>query len=605
MKGNRHATRPMKDLNSLLPYLRRYRAPIAWGLALVVVSNALTLAAPYFIKQGIDALGRPDVTRDDVLRYAGLVVLTAVLSGAARFGMRQILNSVSRWVEYDLRNDFFHHLLRLDAGFYGSTQTGDIMSRATNDISAVRQTAGPAYMYLVDTLVTGVLSLALMVWIDPWLTLVALLPMLLLAPVTIGFGRLIHRRFERIQEQLGTLSTMVQENLAGMRIVKAYGRERQQVGRFRELSEDYLQRNLQLARVSGVFYPLLTLLAGLSVALALLVGARAVMRDDITVGDFVAFNLYLGRLSWPMIALGWVVNLFQRGAASMGRINRILTAPAAVREPERPVQPAEVRGELEFRDVSFRYPGTRRLVLQDVSFRVPAGSMLAVVGGTGAGKSTLVGLMVRLFDPTEGEVLLDGVPLRELPLHRLREAVGFVPQEAFLFSETIRENLALGVNGADPERAEARVREAAGVAQIDRTIREFPNGYDTLLGERGVNLSGGQKQRATLARAIARGPRLLILDDALSAVDTHTEAEILSGLRQVLRERTSVVVSHRVSAVMGADQILVLEDGRVVERGTHAELLQRGGTYAALQHRQLLSDDLETEGVLAPSESEI
>lgn len=595
----------MKELRSLLPYLRRYRARIAWGLVLVVVSNALTLAAPFFIKQGIDSLGRPDVTRADVLRYAALVVLTAVLGGAARFGMRQILNSVSRWVEYDLRNDFFHHLLRLDAGFYGATQTGDIMSRATNDISAVRQTAGPAYMYLVDTLVTGVLSLALMVWIDPWLTLVALLPMLLLAPVTIGFGRLIHRRFERIQEQLGTLSTMVQENLAGMRIVKAYGRERQQIGRFRELSEDYLERNLRLARVSGVFYPLLTLLAGLSVALALLVGARAVMRDDITVGDFVAFNLYLGRLSWPMIALGWVVNLFQRGGASMGRINRILTAPAAVREPERPAQLAEIRGELEFRDVSFRYPGTERLVLSNVSFRVPAGSMLAVVGATGSGKSTLVGLMVRLFDPSEGEVLLDGVPLRELPLHRLREAVGFVPQEAFLFSETIRENLALGVNGADPEEAESRIEEAAEVAQIHRTIRDLPHGYDTLLGERGVNLSGGQKQRATLARAIAREPRLLILDDALSAVDTHTEAEILSGLRHVLRERTSVVVSHRVSAVMGADQILVLEDGRVAERGTHAELLQRGGTYAALQHRQLLRDDLETEGVLAPAEGEI
>lgn len=595
----------MKELRSLLPYLRRYRVSIAWGLVLVVVSNALTLAAPFFIKQGIDSLGRPDVTRADVLRYAALVVLTAVLGGAARFGMRQILNSVSRWVEYDLRNDFFHHLLRLDAGFYGATQTGDIMSRATNDISAVRQTAGPAYMYLVDTLVTGVLSLALMVWIDPWLTLVALLPMLLLAPVTIGFGRLIHRRFERIQEQLGTLSTMVQENLAGMRIVKAYGRERQQIGRFRELSEDYLERNLRLARVSGVFYPLLTLLAGLSVALALLVGARAVMRDDITVGDFVAFNLYLGRLSWPMIALGWVVNLFQRGGASMGRINRILTAPAAVREPERPTELTEIRGELEFRDVSFRYPGTERLVLRNVSFRVPAGSMLAVVGATGSGKSTLVGLMVRLFDPTEGEVLLDGVPLRELPLHRLREAVGFVPQEAFLFSETIRENLALGVNGADPEEAESRIEEAAEVAQIHRTIRDLPHGYDTLLGERGVNLSGGQKQRATLARAIAREPRLLILDDALSAVDTHTEAEILSGLRHVLRERTSVVVSHRVSAVMGADQILVLEDGRVAERGTHAELLQHGGTYAALQHRQLLHDDFETEGVLAPAEGEI
>ncbi len=592
----------MNELRALLPYLRSYRARIGWGLLLVLVSNALTLAAPFFIKQGIDALGRPDVTRGVILRFAGLVVLTALFGGVARFGMRQVLNSVSRWVEYDLRNDFFHHLLRLDATFYGATQTGDIMSRATNDISAVRQTAGPAYMYLVDTVVTGILSIALMVWIDPRLTLVALLPMLALAPVTVGFGKLIHARFERIQEQLGTLSTMVQENLAGVRIVKAYGREAQQVGRFRELSEDYLERNLALARVSGVFYPLLTLLAGLSVVLALLLGARAVMRADITVGDFVAFNLYLARLSWPMIALGWVVNLFQRGAASMGRINHVLTATPAVDEPADPVEPFEIRGELEFRGVSFRYPGSRRMVLRDVSFRVPAGSLLAVVGGTGSGKSTLVSLMVRLFDPTEGEVLLDGVPLRRIPLQRLREAIGFVPQESFLFSETIRENLGVGVEEDDPARGEARIREAARVAQIDSTIVDFPAGYDTLLGERGVNLSGGQKQRATLARALARDPRLLILDDALSAVDTHTEAEILSGLREVLRQRTSVVVSHRVSAVMGADRILVLEDGSVVESGTHAELVRRGGTYAALQHRQLLSDDLEGEVILAPAE---
>lgn len=595
----------MKELRALLPYLRRYRASIAWGLLLVLVSNALTLAAPYYIKEGIDALARPDITRGVILRYAGLVLLTALLGGVARFGMRQILNSVSRRVEYDLRNDFFRHLLRLDASFYGSTQTGEIMSRATNDLSAVRQTAGPAYMYLIDTLVTGVLSLTLMVWIDPRLTLFALVPMLALAPVTIGFGQLIHRRFERIQEQFGTLSTFVQENLAGTRIVKAYGREADQTRRFRDLSRDYLRRNLGLARVSGVFYPLLTLLAGLSVLVALLVGARAVMSGRITVGDFVAFNLYLGRLSWPMIALGWVVNLFQRGAASMGRINQILNAEPAVRDPSDPIEPAAIRGELEFRNVSFRYPGTDRLVLRDVSLRVPAGSMLAVVGGTGAGKTTLVSLMVRLFDPTEGEVLLDGVPLRRIPLDRLRRAIGFVPQEPFLFSETIRENLALGVDAEDPSREEARIREAARVAQLDATILELPAGYDTLLGERGVNLSGGQKQRATLARAVARDPELLILDDALSAVDTHTEAEILSGLREVLRQRTSVVVSHRVSAVMGADRIIVLEDGRVAESGTHAELLQRGGAYAALQHRQLLSDDLEGAGVLAPAETDI
>jgi ATP-binding cassette subfamily B protein len=360
-----------------------------------------------------------------------------------------------------------------------------------------------------------------------------------------------------------------------------------------------------LARVSGLFHPLLGLFSGFAMVLALLLGGRAVIQGTISVGDFVAFTLYLGMLSWPMIALGWVVNLFQRGAASMARINRIFAEEPAVAAPAEPVVLRAVRGELEFRDVSFRYPGSDRLVLSGVSFHVPAGRMLAVVGATGSGKSTLVSLLARLRDPTAGEVLLDGVPLRELPLDQLRAAIGVVPQDAFLFSDTVRENLAMGVEATDAAAREERVRAAAGIAQLDRTIQRLPAGYDTLLGERGVNLSGGQKQRATLARAIARDPRVLVMDDALSAVDTHTEAEILAGLRDVLRGRTSVVVSHRVSAVMGADQIVVLEGGRVVETGTHGELLQRGGAYAALLHRQLLAEDVEEEGALARSDDEI
>lgn len=584
-----------------MPYLRRYRTAIGWGLVLVVVSNALTLAGPYYIKRGIDALGRPDVSQTEILGYAGLVVLTALLGGAGRYGMRELLNGVSRRVEFDLRNDFFRHLLRLDAGFYSQTQTGEIMSRATNDIQAVRMVAGPAYMYLVNTIAVSIFALTLMVWIDARLTALALIPMIALPPVTIGFGRAIHQRFEKIQEQFGSLSTMAQENLAGVRIVKAYAQEQSQAERFRALSEEYLERNLRLVRVSGLFHPLLALLSGLGMVLVLWLGGRATMRGEITVGEFVAFGLYLGMLTWPMIALGWVINLFQRGAASMGRLNQVFATEPAIKDPAHAVALGEIRGEIEFRDVSFRYPDTDRDVLRDVSFRVPVGATLAVVGPTGSGKSTLVSLLVRLFDPTAGDVLLDGVPLRQMRLEQLRAAIGIVPQDAFLFSESIGENLALGIDETESADREARIQQAAQVAQLAETIDELPNSYETLLGERGINLSGGQKQRATLARAIARDPRVLVLDDALSAVDTHTEHQILEGLRHVLRNRTSVIVSHRVSAVMNADLIIVLQDGEIVERGTHMELLNIGGLYASLQRRQLLAEDLDSAAVLAPA----
>jgi ATP-binding cassette, subfamily B, multidrug efflux pump len=591
----------VKQLQALIPYLRPYRVPIAFGLLMVLLANVFQLAAPYLIREAVDALAEPGAEPRVTLRFAALILATALLGGLARFGMRQILNGVSRRVELDLRDHFFAHLLRLDASFYATMPTGEIMSRATNDIQAVRMVAGPAYMYLVNTVVMSAMAVTLMLWIDPWLTLVALVPLLTLPPLTLGFGRLIHQRFEKIQEQFGTISTMAQENLAGARIVKAYGREAQQAERFRSLSEEYLHRNMGLARVSGLFHPLLGLFSGLAMVVVLLVGGRSVMQGGISIGDFIAFTLYLGMLTWPMIALGWVVNLFQRGAASMGRINAVLSTPPAIAEPEEPVRLPQVRGEIEFRGVSFRYPGTERPVLREVSFHVPAGTRLAVVGGTASGKSTLVNLLVRLFDPTEGEILLDGVPLPRLSLEQLRGAVGIVPQDTFLFSDTIRANLAIGLAQDEPEGdgADEAVVGAARVAQLHATVADFPAGYDTLLGERGVNLSGGQKQRATLARAIARDPSVLLLDDALSAVDTHTEAEILTGLRSVLRDRTSVVVSHRVSAVMDADTILVLEDGRIAEQGTHAALLERGGVYASLLHRQLLEETLEEDGVLA------
>jgi ATP-binding cassette subfamily B protein len=459
--------------------------------------------------------------------------------------------------------------------------------------------AGPAYMYLVNTVVFGLFAIVRMTMIDPWMTLISLIPLLLLPPVTVGFGNLIHDRFEKIQEQLGILSTMAQENLAGQRIVKAYGQEAAQTARFRGLAQESMRRNVELARTQGLFFPSLGLLAGLGMALALWVGGRAILAGRITVGDLVIFLIYLGMLSWPMIALGWVVNLFQRGAASMGRVSRVLETRPRIHDAPDAVAPAQVRGEVEFAGVTFRYPGTDRPVLQDVSFRVPAGATVAVVGPTGSGKSTVVSLLTRLYDPTEGEVRVDGIPLTKWKLSRLRETVALVPQDTFLFSDTIAENLALGFDEADEARRLERIRGAARVAELDATVESFPGGYDTVLGERGINLSGGQKQRAALARAVARDAPILVLDDALSAVDTHTEHGILEGLRRVFEGRTSLIVSHRVTAVMNADVILVMDGGRLVERGTHAELLRAGGVYAALQRRQLLAEQVEGDDLLA------
>ncbi|HSL71356.1 MAG TPA: ABC transporter ATP-binding protein, partial [Longimicrobiales bacterium] len=491
------------------------------------------------------------------------------------------------------------HLLRLDAPFYGTTRTGDLMSRATNDVGAVRMAIGPAVMYLVNTAFSTGLALFFMLRISIDLALLSLIPLVFMPPVVIVFGRIIHDRFEKIQDHLGVLSTMVQENLAGVRIVRAYTQEHAQEREFDALNQTYLDQNMGLARMSALFHPTLTLLTSVGMLIVLWFGGRQVISGEITAGQFVAFIFYLAMLTWPMIALGWVINLFQRGAASMGRINRIMHTEPQVQSPAAPKRLAEVRGEIEFRNVTFRYPGTEREVLSSINFRVPAGKTVALVGPTGAGKSTIVALLTRRYDPTSGDVLLDGVPLTRLSLEQIRSAMGIVPQDAFVFSETIAENIAFGL---PPEpHTRARIEDAARTARLDEAVDQFPRGYDTRLGERGVNLSGGQRQRATLARAIARDPRILVLDDALSAVDTHTETEILANLKRVLARRTSLIISHRVSAVMNADMILVLDDGRIVERGTHTDLIARGGLYATLLRRQLLEQDLDSE--LAGSET--
>ena len=594
----------VRALRRLLPYFRPHRTPLGVGLLLVIASSAAAAVVPWLLRAAIDELGSGIAPQRMRLLGAALVG-AAALSGLLRFGMRELINGVSRRVEYDLRNDLFGHLATLDARYYSTTRTGDLMARLTNDLNAVRMAAGPAIMYLVNTIAGGFFALLFMVRIDPRLTLLAVLPMVAMPVLMVRLGRAIHHRFEAVQEHFGTVTTQVQENLAGVRVVRAYRQEEAERGRFEALSEEYLRRNMRLARLYGVMHPLFGLVAGLGAVVVLGVGGTLALRGAISVGDFVAFGFYLAMLTWPLIALGWVINLFQRGAASMARLNTVLDARPEVQPPLAPATLPPARGgrAVEFRDVGFRYPAAEgdepRWVLRRLSFTVPAGTTLGVVGATGSGKSTLLDLVPRLFDPQEGEVLLDGVSVRTLPLDVLRQEVGVVPQESLLFSDTIGSNLAYGTDeGAD-------VRWAADVAQLGETIEELPHGMDTMLGERGINLSGGQKQRAALARALARRPPVVLLDDALSAVDTHTEAAILRGLREALGGRTAIIASHRISAIRDADWIIVLDDGRIVEQGRHDELLALGGRYWALLRRQQLVESIDQDGTtVAPAEPE-
>jgi ATP-binding cassette, subfamily B, multidrug efflux pump len=587
----------MNELRSLLPYLRPYYRTYGFGLALVVISNFFTTLGPRFLERGVDAL-RQQAPFHEVQMAVALLIAVALLGGVARYGMRELLNSGSRRVETDLRDELYGHLQRMSPEFYDRFPTGDIMARATNDLLAVRMVAGPALMYLVDTIIRALLIAPAMATISPRLTLLALLPLLGLPIAMVSLGQMIHSRSQAIQAQFSDLTTHAHENLSGVRVVRAYRQEKAETAHFRGLSDEYLARNLGLARVQGLFFPLLTMLGGLSALVVLYVGGRQVMLGQVSVGGFVAFGVYLAMLVWPMIALGWAVNLVQRGAASMGRINQLFREQPTIRSPATPrtLPPARGGRVVEFDKVWFRYPGAvqRGWVLQDVSFRVDRGQSLAIVGPTGAGKTTLVDLIVRAYDPDRGAVRIDGIDVRELALSDLRRAVGFVPQETFLFGETLRENILLGA----PD--DGRLQQVANVSQLSEALPAVPGGFDAVLGERGINLSGGQKQRAAIARALAQDPPVFVLDDALSAVDSQTEAKILAALRGALQERTSVIVSHRLAAVRDADWILVLDEGRVVEEGTHSELIGLGGRYWELLRRQQLEEELEEERVGGP-----
>jgi len=577
----------LRSLSTLWPYMRRYRKGLSLGIGSLLMKDALAAALPIVLKYGVDSLTRGFVLRI-VLQLAGLLIGLSLIKGLFQYWMRVIIIGISRDIEFDLRNDLFGHLVELSQDFYSRYRTGDIMARATNDLNAVRMMLGPGVMYCTETTVLLILSVAVMLHTDPRLTLIALIPAPFVSVAVVLFGRRIHTRFEHIQKMFSDISSKVQENLSGVRVVRAYAQEKAEVEQFEILNRDYIRENIGLARIQGMFMPLLQALIGITFLLVLWAGGRQLIEGRISLGSFVMFNTYMGMLIWPMIAFGWVINLMQRGTASLNRINEILhEKPSIARTTGELELPSDCSPDIRFRDVTMLYGG--REALADIDLAIRAGETVAIVGHTGSGKTTLVSLIPRLFDPQRGAVELGGMDVRRFDPEELRRQIGFVPQETFLFSATLAENIAWGV----PDAAVSDIRWAAEVAGLASDIETFPDGLDTMIGERGLTLSGGQKQRAAIARAVLRNPRILILDDALSSVDTVTEEKILRGLAGVMRDRTTILISHRVSTVQNADRIVVLSHGRIVESGTHNELQKLGGYYAELYEKQLLEEELE------------
>jgi ATP-binding cassette subfamily B protein len=583
----------LRDLRPLFSYMRRYRWGYLWGSLSCIATNAAAVQAPRVLGWAVDSLKGHYANHRMILGFAGLLVAISLVKGVFLYAQRWILIGISREIEFDIRNDLFRHLEKQDSGFYQRYRTGDVMARMTNDLNAVRNLLGPALMYSANTVFFTVFALPFLLHLSPWLTLVALAPMPLASILVQYLGHRIHDRFERIQASFSEISAQAQENYSGARLIRAFAREESQIGLFEKLNRLYIARSLRLVQLMGMLWPTLEFILGVSMVITLFVGGRQVLTNRITSGQFFEFFTFMILLIWPIIAVGWVVNLFQRGTASVVRIDELLKAEPVIddRSADPTIAPdATLHGEIEFRHLSFSYGETP--VLRDISLNIPAGSTLAIVGPTGSGKTTLVSLLSRLYEAPAGSLLIDGRPVRDYPLATLRRNIGMVPQETFLFSDTLRENLTFGA----PKASAEEMLKAAETAHIRVEFEEFPQGFETMVGERGLTLSGGQKQRAAIARALLRRPAILILDDALASVDTYTEERILSGLGNYTAASTTILISHRVSTVRSADQIAVLDHGRIVEIGRHDELLALDGYYAGLYHKQQLEEELTVAG---------
>jgi len=583
----------MRSLFKLKKYFARYKSKIYLGFLFIFLSNITSVYVPLLIRDGIDEL-RQKLSSPALLKYALLIIGVTFVSGVFRFLIRQTIIVTSRKIEFDLRNDLWAHLQKLSLRFYQNTKTGDIMAHATNDINAVRNFIGPAVMYSVDTFTLFIFTLALMISIDLKLSLLSLLPFPLMSIFVYYFGKKIHILFTKIQEHFSVLTSKAQENLSGIRIIKAYVREESEINHFRKLSYEYFKKNLNKIKIDSLFHPVLFLVIGSSIILIMWYGGLKVIDGELTLGELTAFVLYMGYLIWPAIAFGWITNLTQQAAASQKRLNALFAIEPEIKDSERTNYSIKsLKGEIEFRNVSFRYRENLPFVLRNINLKIPAGSTYAIIGHTGCGKTTLVNLILRFYDVTDGEVLIDGNNVRTIPLRVLRDETSYVPQETFLFSDTLKNNIAYGLIDLPEELINKRVEEAVRIAHLTPDIETFPDGLETIIGERGITLSGGQKQRTSIARAVAKGGKILILDDCLSAVDTNTEEMILKNLKEFMKGRTSIIISHRISTVKDADQIIVIDNGTIAEQGTHEELIELNGIYARIYQKQLLEKELE------------